>query len=271
MEQDPRAQGAAEPSVHHRPYATPASYDAAISHCPHVAAPSHEMIPAPAPHPGSHPEPSQHAASGQASAAKPVGRLGTTCRAVYCQGEDARITKANPGVDVPKKDIARRGAFLMRIWQSCVGDNSPQLHERVQKDLAEAARRLEVIKQKKANGERVNPTDYPSRIRIHRSHFPPGSFEKSNDRRLTCDADRMKDTALPFNYLEYRSWKQQQAPELQGWSNGPEGQQPPAPLLEGERTDANQADNAAKRYDTVLLFGRVYDAYIHVKIALPDV
>jgi hypothetical protein len=100
----------------------------------------------------------------------------------------------------------------MRIWQSCVGDNSPQLHERVQRELANAARRLEIIAHKKANGEKVNATDYPSRIRIHRSHFPPGSFEKSNDRRTT-EADRMKADALPFNYLEYRTWKAAQMPE----------------------------------------------------------
>jgi hypothetical protein len=120
---------------------------------------------------------------------------GAACRATYC---DSRICAGNPSVDVPRRDLERRRMFLLRIWQTCEGDRSDALLERVDKEIADTKERLAKIEAKKDQGEKVKDEDYPRRIRICKTHFPEGSFTKT-----TAEYEKLTDTALPFSYRQH--------------------------------------------------------------------
>jgi hypothetical protein len=128
-----------------------------------------------------------------------VGKQGTTCSCVYCKGDEARITKESPGVNVPT-DPERRKQWLLRIWQSKTNDKSSKLIKRVKKEIEDCVKCLENCKRIKAAGGKVTDADRPRRIRIHKSHLPEGSFN------TVAGKDFLNDDALPYNFEQYPAY-----------------------------------------------------------------
>jgi hypothetical protein len=105
---------------------------------------------------------------------------GTACTATYCQD---RITDADPATDVPR-DLVRRADFLYRVWQEQEGYTTH--HERVRDEINECEAR-------KAAGKKL------ARLRLHKRHFPEGSFVRA------LKAEVLKDnTVLPFDVREFK-------------------------------------------------------------------